>query len=523
MHEPSAGNAGVVLLMPEALGETPDLEGLRRTLARSPRPARVLLCLTGNAGHELVSIPAELGLDLQILLAADVAQPQTKAHCLRAPSGMTPNDQNEFALALCDVVPVAVGSDHPVAHTAEKLGKAVIAPGDALSMLGHKAFVHGLDPESPGSSGLRGVSGRLEQSLLEALAFAWSGWHRAGCAESFKRLRKCVTPGWRTVPYFAPDNWPDWSPDQAALDASARIVAAFEEMDRSAVHGSYFHRDITWLTHFGAAFAVFAAVAGFVFRNYAVLWGVLEIATLAAVASAVYRTRTSGLQDRWTACRFAAEQLRIARMSLPLFVLPPALATAPPNEQGHSQDQLEFRALAEVKRAVRDQSLPQLHPDFSPKWAAAWLHLIVSDQLEYHRRNHRKLDHAEERLRGLTQFIFAIAVVAVLAHLIELSPYLHRHDDWLLLFTAAGPALAAALHGAGTRLGIVHRAALSKEMERELTTIKTSLESLLKEPSGTRTDWSEVRRLAYEAANAMGRENTSWHGLVRRYRDELPV
>jgi hypothetical protein len=34
--------------------------------------------------------------------------------------------------------------------------------------------------------------------------------------------------------------------------------------------------------------------------------------------------------------------------------------------------------------------------------------------------------------------------------------------------------------------------------------------------------WSHVRHLAFEAAEAMGRENTSWHGLVRRYRDDLP-
>ena len=32
----------------------------------------------------------------------------------------------------------------------------------------------------------------------------------------------------------------------------------------------------------------------------------------------------------------------------------------------------------------------------------------------------------------------------------------------------------------------------------------------------------DVRRLAFAATDAMGRENTSWHGLVRRYRDELP-
>jgi hypothetical protein len=524
MREPSDSTEdsfGVVLLVAEALGDLLDLDRLRATLAGRPRAARVLLSLTRDSGHELADALAELALDLQILLAADAAHPPTKARCLHAPPGMSANDQTEFALALCDVVVVAPAADrHPVGRLAAKLGKPIVAPGDRLPVRAAEAFAHGLDPEL---SRRRRVNGRVEQWMIESLAFAWSGWTRAGCAESWKRLRRCLGSGWGPAPYFAPDAWRELAPDRAAIDAAAPIVRGFEATDRSALHGSYIHRDIVWLTHFGAAFAVFAAVAGYVIGP-AVFWGILEIATLVAVAVAVYRARTSGLQDRWTACRFAAEQLRIARMSLPLFVLPPALATADTPQPGHgdSEDQIEFRALAEVKRVVRDQGLPQLDPAFSPKQAAAWLRLIVSDQLEYHRRNHRKLEHAEARLRRLTQFIFFIAVIAVLVHLIELSPMLHRHDDWLLLITAAGPALAAALHGAGTRLGIVHRAALSEDMERELRAIDASLLEFLNAPKDTAEAWREVRALAYEAANAMGRENTSWHGLVRRYRDELP-
>ena len=134
MREPSGsteGSAGVVLLVPEALGATPDPQRLRKTLGGPPRPKRVLLCLTGNAGHQLAAMLADLELDVQILVAA-AAQPAIKGPCLRAPPGMTPDDQNEFALALCDVVLVAPGSEqHPVARTAARLGKAVTAPGAA--------------------------------------------------------------------------------------------------------------------------------------------------------------------------------------------------------------------------------------------------------------------------------------------------------------------------------------------------------------------------------------------------------
>jgi hypothetical protein len=525
MREPSGSTAtssGVVLLVPEALGEPIDPAQLRKTLAGSPRAGRVLLCLTGNAGHELATVLAELNPDFQILLAADAVQPPTKARCLRAPPGMSVNDQTEFALALCDAVLVASKSDQrPLARTATKLGKILVVPGDPLPALASLAAVtHRLDPESQGWRILRHTNGRVEQAMLELLAFAWSGWNRAGRAESGKRLGRCFGRKWLPAPYFAPDKWPKLSPDRAAVDP-APIVAGFEAMDRSALHGSYIHRDIAWLTYFGAAFAVLWAVAGYVSELH-LPFGILEFVTLSAVAVAVFWARFTGLQDRWTACRFAAEQLRIARMSLPLFVLPPALATADTPPDGHGGDgKLEFLALAQVKRVVRDQGLPELD-DPSPQRAATWLQLIVSDQLAYHHRNRHKLERAEARLRLVTQLIFALAFVAVVAQLIEVLSGHHSHSRWPLLLTAAGPAFAAAFHGAGTRLGIVHRAALSEEMERELRSIDASLASFLSAPRDTPETWGEVRRLAYAAANAMGRENTSWHGLVRRYRDELP-
>jgi hypothetical protein len=98
--------------------------------------------------------------------------------------------------------------------------------------------------------------------------------------------------------------------------------------------------------------------------------------------------------------------------------------------------------------------------------------------------------------------------------------FLH-HAPWLILFTAAAPAFAAALHGTGTRLGIVHRTALSAEMERELARIDESLTGMI-DAGPPAANWRDVRRLAAAATETMGRENTSWHGLVRRYRDELP-
>ena len=349
------------------------------------------------------------------------------------------------------------------------------------------------------------------------------------------------------------------------MDDSAPIVARFEALDRSALRGSYLHRDLIWFVHLGAAYAVFLAVYGEIaharepnlqhnFWDQVFSSTGFELLVLLLIVALVLSARLARLQDRWTACRLGAEQLRIARMCLPLLMAPPALrdtrdkprarrpangaksiaahelATvqriaghqmrskdAPPPSDTETAEELTFRALAEGKRAVRDQGLPRVPPDFTSQQAAQWLKFIVADQAKYHDDNFRKLEHAEKNLTLLH------------GHLLRcVDPRRLRafHRILGLAFaasTAVGPAFAAALHGAGTRLGIVHRTALSKKATDDLMSICRDLEDFIAAPSAPEETWPKLRVLALEAADAMGEENLSWHGLVRRERDVLPA
>jgi hypothetical protein len=523
----------VVLLMPDAVGEV-DEARLRASLAAAATPIRALICLPDQKGVSLVGILARLGVATEILLGPAVAAPPTTAFVARALPGTSSTDLTELALALSDVVLVSstpADSSLPLALAA--LGKKTIAPGEPVPPAERIDFVHNLDPDAPTSLRAWGrrTCGRLEQFLVELFAFNWRGRDKGGVAESWKRLRRCFGKAWGPVAYFAPSGWEKLEPDRT-VQASSPILSCFNTLDRSALYGAYIHRDLVSLEHIGAAFAVFAAVAGHIDLGMTFLrdigwawlsvhiWGVAELITLVMVAAMVLRARNTELQDRWTACRLGAEQLRIALMSMPLLVLPSALATAdkpPPAKdhgRGRNESQYGFLALAQVKRAVRDHGLPRVDPAWTPAQAAEWVRLIVGDQIAYHRNNHAKLEQAEFGLRLLTQSIFALAVVAVVAHF-------WSESRLLILATAALPAFAAAIHGTGTRLGIVHRAALSGDMEGSLTKID---EDLAKAAEATPSEeaWGTMRRLAFRAAEAMGGENTSWHGLVRRYRDDLP-
>jgi len=277
-----------------------------------------------------------------------------------------------------------------------------------------------------------------------------------------------------------------------------------------------------WWEHLGAAAAVFFAVAGKVFEHQ-VWFEWAELGILVLVAVLVLFARLTHLQDRWTACRLGAEQLRIARMALPLFVLPPALVTSDKPEPGFGDEETKFQflALTQMKRAIREQGLPQVETNprapcyLTARLARTWVQVIVSNQVVYHHRNHRLLHHAERHLHLFTQIAFGLAIAAVVTHF-------WVESDLLLLVTAAGPAFAAALHGVGTRLGLVHRVALSREMERSLQGTGRALRALGRNPRSDDPTWREIRRLTLKAASDMGQENISWHGLVRRYRDDLP-
>ncbi len=643
----SQGGTLVVLLAPEALGPHVDPEALSRTL-RSAKPARVLIHLVNVDGLPLAAVveqalvAEQADVQTEWLLGPNVSplSPST-ARLAQMPPGSTTEEQEELALALADVVLVSPALEQTrLFQRAHTLGKTFVSVGAALPEWKPKpSITQCLDPDGPGWLAYwRCVFGRWEQLLLELLAINWLGCNIGGIAESRKRLWRCCKMfGWRPGTYFAPDAWRELCPDAAALTASAPIRAKFEALDRSALYGSYIHRDLIWFVHIAAALAVLFGVMGHsaevmakldaaagtgkihsaavtgenhsaavigkihsapvkgenhsaaVMENSGAVtghrvpvkgenhsaavmgkihsapvmgkihsapakgenhgnkaqwnrvWPLFEFGALAVVVFLILVAQISRLQDRWMACRLGAEQLRIARMCLPLLVVPPVLLTVdkPPTAEdtngatttlgrlfarmwARETSEFMFQSLAEAKRAVREQGLPRLSSNLSPMQAAEWLKLVVADQADYHRLNHRKLACADRRLLLLTTLLFFRVMVAV-------GVELWRHVEVSQLVTVFVPALATALHGAGTRLGIVHRSALSEATGNELEQINTELQRLIdrlktqidRQPASNEA-WRRMRDAALRAADAMGRENFSWHHLVRLERDHLP-
>ncbi len=613
----------VVLILPGLLDGLPDLAKLRATFDGPVR--RVLVSFAEHADPALFARLAETGIETQILLGPNVDLPAAEGVVLKAPPGASSTKLDEFALALSDVV--LIGPATGKAPPSEQIGKLIeqlrllkkpmLEIGVPLPILPPTVSVtSGLDPVTPGFRFrlARWISGRLELSLMDALCVCGRIEHvltNLPRVFNLSRNSKHSTPGkmprsrtgfFRNLPaaakrailpcslhpYFAPDHWTELAPDRRAGSPASPIVVGFEAFDRTALFGAHVHRDLTWMTHLFAAFAVLCAVgaqiswrplqtengvpcqgdvsvqmtcpvapnrsappeappntstpepseqkaaAPLVTQNSGSLkvaespgvktvhlaLNITEGVLLIIVAITWWLLHKSDLQERWMASRLGAEQLRIARMSLPLLILPPALATseevAVDDTTRSAETQFSFRALAEVKRIVREQGLPQIGTDFSVKRAAQWLRLIVEDQRIYHQDNFEKLEQMKNGLELLGVVIFFGALFGVYKHFRD-------HEDVWLFATAGLPALGAALHGAGARLGIVHRAALSKDTTKELAAIEPQIDALGESQQSTEVQWARLRLLTVSAAEIMGRENTSWHGLVSRYTDELPA
>jgi hypothetical protein len=517
----------IILVAPEAVGAPVDMDRLKKSLAEFGGRFRLLVRILREADLFVVGALEEFQPEILIggkIDAASVQEPYTFM-----PPGSTEVDANEIALAMSDVL-VASVKTAPICDRARGLEMPIAQPGEAIrEACAAAAFGVGLDPAEKGVL-IRifdFLAGRIENFIMEVLAFRIK---EVFAFRSWSRLTRSFRCKVRPEPYIAPEGWSAKSPDPNFVSSDRRILTEFERYDRSAVFGSALHRDAIWLTHLLAAFAVFCAVAGAIGLGTkeggeSTLWSWLELVSLGLIGGVVWIIRRREIQQNWLACRSTAEQLRIALMCLPLMVVPDSLKTA---RARRGDDVSRGPFLDTVKRVVREHGLPHYRDPgvISAAKAAEWAQLFVSDQQEYHKGNSERLHVAERRLLYVTRLVFAIAAAAVLAHLI--ADTLGIKTKIWLVFTAAGPALAAGLHGAGARLSLVHRIALSEDLYDELSKIHAELETLsadeeAMEDAKEAVKWRRLHDLTLRAAKIMDAENTSWNVLVHRVRDDLPA
>lgn len=333
-----------------------------------------------------------------------------------------------------------------------------------------------------------------------------------------------------------------WGPTKPASDKEHPIAPptkslepAFEKADILATAASSWHRLSQWLLYGFAAIAVLSAIAGHLeILTQESRWSYFEAFLIIAILSIYYlEAKKWRIHPKWIGNRFVAEQLRLARMCLPLLILPnqfymPAWGVT--QEGGKRKLNLENPELWHVQRILIQEGIPQENKNERVYIArehiddtAKYIGTILQDQIEYHEKNTSKNVGLHKSLENFSLWLFAITVFVILIHPFIEIEWLSRN---VIFITAVFPAIGAAIHGLLTKLEVERTA----QQSEKTTNMLKSLQENFANSSGNYPwkegqewlDWLRLRQLAIEASRAMSEENIQWQALLRAQGTDLP-
>jgi hypothetical protein len=141
---------------------------------------------------------------------------------------------------------------------------------------------------------------------------------------------------------------------------------------------------------------------------------------------------------------------------------------------------------------------------------------VIKDQTTYHQRVHHEHHSVEHVLHRLSLVLFTLTAMAIGAHF-------WLHAEWLLIFTAFFPALAAGIHGLSTSLEIARLSEQSEATADQLEDLYVATESVLEGEATLWQKWTHLRHLTSLASEVMSDENSQWQKLVTHQKPKLPA
>ena len=324
---------------------------------------------------------------------------------------------------------------------------------------------------------------------------------------------------------------PAWAASEGLLAPTASLDAQFDRADILATVAAGKHRSAAWVSSAASTMAVFAAVAGAIHlwsNDQGVFWAVAELGLVALVIALLWRARHQQWHSHWIANRFVAEQLRYARMGLPVLALTKSLFESSscvlPDATGVPQLKVLSPDLKVLQKTLASLGLP-MPADGGPFIAARaeslprlrdYVLSVLHDQIAYHERVHAEQHATEHVLHRLSLLLFCLTGAAVAGHFV-------LHANWLLIFTAFFPALAAGIHGLSTSLEISRIAEQSKATAADLHHLSVAMGQALNPQDSTWRQWVQLRHLTLLAAGLMSDENGQWQKLVTHQKPKLPA
>jgi len=306
---------------------------------------------------------------------------------------------------------------------------------------------------------------------------------------------------------------------------SSVIDVGLAQADRLANRASLKYRLFNWFSYSAGALAVFAAVSGAIYlwprghsNNF---WLNIELLLIIGIMAGVILAKTRDWHGRWISNRFIAEQLRYLKLCLPMLCIPQYLVK-PLWHVKQGQLSLVSDELKYLQRCLTIQGLPSpvANTPYKPYSVEAQreqlnaIQKLLNEQRLYHARKHRSQHRLNENMHTLSLLLFGLTLLAVIFHYFI-------HADWLLIFTAVLPALAAAIHGISAKLEIGRLAGQSQVTAHELESLTLSMQEI--SPDTSWKGFLQIRKLTLSAAHVMSGENIRWQELISHQEAGLPT
>ena len=324
---------------------------------------------------------------------------------------------------------------------------------------------------------------------------------------------------------------PAWDESEGIVASTPVLDEQFDRADVAASISAGKHRSAAWISSLASTTAVFAAVAGAInlwSSLHGAFWALLELGLVALVVSVLWRAKNMQWHRKWIGNRFVAEQLRYTRMGLPLLAVTKSLSEPSlcvlPGTNGQASLAVLSEDLRLVQQTIVRMGLPSASTgsvyiasdsDMLPK-LRDYVLAVVRDQVAYHHRVHDEQHKVDHILHQLSLVLFTLTVAAIGGHFL-------LHADWLLIFTAFFPALAAGIHGLTTTLEISRLADQSKTTAEHLHELSEAIKNVLNADQSPWKNWLQLRYLTLRSAEIMSDENSQWQKLVTHQKPKLPA
>ena len=322
----------------------------------------------------------------------------------------------------------------------------------------------------------------------------------------------------------------------APPSALQTLIAALEPehsaCNARAIEFGHRYRSAFWSLYLLSALAVFFAVLPeglgwsdehHPLHRFAPLWGVAELAIIAAVVGVYVLGHKRDWQGQWLAARMQAELMGYL----------PLAATLQEPEEEQEESGFAARWYASISGGAeasaemdKVQALCRTHAELARRslagtlldvsgWAR-WVRAIVAGQQHYHERVARRHHVLQHRVHKINAALFGLTALGTAAHLFW-------HLPWLLLVATVFPALGAALHGALAQSEAYRLEMNSNRLAAELLALQAAIgavDSAL-DRAAAETAHARLRLLGQKTLDLILAEHHDWHQLVRPHR--LPL